>query len=83
MSHVFTCITKNFAYALKNADRSKPSAVFHINRSQEKYYLATSVLGDSYGLPAETHAKWGKCLERDFQISKYHLLSQGENGNMG
>ena len=30
-----------FEYALKTADRSKPTAVFHINRSKQKYSLAT------------------------------------------
>ena len=54
-------------------DQSRPQ--FHINRSKKKYYLATCVLRDSYGPPTEKHAKWGKYLERDFQISKHHLLS--------
>ena len=53
-------ITENVEYALKSADRPKPTAVFHINRSRQKYSLATSVLGDSYGQPTETHAKWEK-----------------------
>ena len=51
---------KYFEYAFEIADRPKPTAVFHINTSRQKYYLTTSVLGDSYGPPAETHAKWKK-----------------------
>ena len=44
-----------FEYALKSVDRPKPTAVFHINMSRQKYYLATSVLADSYGPPVETY----------------------------
>ena len=51
-------ITANFEYALKSAEQPKPTAVFHIDRSiGKKNSLATSVLWDSYGPPAETHAK--------------------------
>ena len=46
-------IIKKFEYALKSAGRAMSSVVFHINRSGQKYYLATNVLGDSYGPPAE------------------------------
>ena len=55
-------ITENFEFALKSADRPKPTAVhvFPINQSTQKYYFATSALGDSYGPPAETRAKWKK-----------------------
>ena len=49
---------------------------FYINRSRQKYSLATSVLGDSFPPPAETHAKWENKLERDFQISNHHQISQ-------
>ena len=35
-----------FKYALKRADRPKPTVAFHINRSRQKWSLATSVLGD-------------------------------------
>ena len=48
-------ITEYFEYALKSADRSKPTTVFHINRSIQTYYLATSVLGDLHGPPADTY----------------------------
>ena len=51
-------ITENIEYALKNAGRPKPIAVCKINRGRQKYSLATSVLGDSFGPPAEKHAKW-------------------------
>ena len=51
-------ITENVEYALLSADRPKPTAVFHINRSSQKYSSATSILGDTYGPPAETHAEW-------------------------
>ena len=34
-----------FEYALKCADQRKPTAVFHINRSRQKFALETSVLG--------------------------------------
>ena len=73
-------ITYNFEYALKSADRPKLTAVYHINRSRQKFSLATSVLGDSYGPTADTHAKWKNKLEQYFQISKHHLISQRENG---
>ena len=45
--------------------------------------LATSVLGDSYGPPTETHAKWKNKLERNFQISQYHLISHRHKYIMG
>ena len=54
------------------------SAVFHINRSQQKYYLATSGIGYLYGPTAEPHAK-KETLEQYFQDSKHNLLSQREN----
>ena len=38
-------ITEMFESALKSAHRPKPTAVFHIKRSRNKYSLATSVLG--------------------------------------
>ena len=53
-------IAETFEYALKSADRPKPTAVFHIDRSRQKYSLATNVLGDSYAPQAETHANIGK-----------------------
>ena len=56
-------------YALLNAKWPKSTSVFHINLSWQKYSLAKSVLGDSYGPAAETRTKWEKKLERDFQIS--------------
>ena len=52
--------TKHFEYDLKRADRPKPTAAFHINRSRQICSLATSVIGDSYGPPAETHTKGKK-----------------------
>ena len=63
-------LLENFEYALKSADRPMPTAVFHINRSRQKY---------SYGLPAGTHTKWENKLEGGFQISQNHLISQREN----
>ena len=45
-------VTENFEYSLKSADRFKPTAVFHINRSRQKFSLTTSVLVNSYGPPA-------------------------------
>ena len=50
---------------LKSADWPRPTAVFHVNRSRQKYSLATSVLGDSNGPPAGTQSKWKNKLERD------------------
>ena len=61
-------IAEIFEYVLKSADRPKPTAVFHINWSRQKYSLATSVLWDSYGPPAETHVKWIKNLERNSKL---------------
>ena len=55
-------ITANFEYALKSADRPKPTAVIHIHRSRQKFSLTTSVFGNSHGPPAETHAKWKKLI---------------------
>ena len=40
---------EHFQNALKIADRPKPTTIFHINLSRQKYSLATSFLGDSYG----------------------------------
>ena len=37
-------MAENFEYAIYSADRPKPTAVFDINRSRQKYSLATSVL---------------------------------------
>ena len=62
-------ITEHFEYGLKSADRPKPTAVFHINRSRQKDSLTTSIPGDSYGPPAETHAKWGKLNETSILVS--------------
>ena len=62
-------ITVNFECALKSVHRAKPTAVFHIKLNRQKYSLTTSVFGDSYGPPAETHTKWKNILERDFEIS--------------
>ena len=53
-------LTDNFEYALKSANRPKPEPVILLNQSRPKFYLATNVLGDSYGSPAVTNAKWGK-----------------------
>ena len=36
------------------------TALFYINESRQIYSLAISVLGGSYGPPAETHVKWKK-----------------------
>ena len=51
---------RNFEYAFKRMDRPKPTTVFHINRISQKYYLATSVIEDSYGPPTEICAKLEK-----------------------
>ena len=51
--------TENFEYAPKIADRPKSAALLNINRSSQKYSLATSVLGDSYG-PQQRHMSSGK-----------------------
>ena len=53
-------ITEHFEYSLKSADRAKPTAVFRINRSRQE--ILFGVLGDSYGPPAEIHAKWKTIL---------------------
>ena len=60
-------ITEYFENALKSADQPKPA--FNIDRNRKKYSLTTSV-----------HMPSGKNkLERDFQMSKHHLISQNEN----
>ena len=53
--------------------------VNRVSTEVKRNYLATNVLGYSYCPPAETHANFDKLLEKDIQISKHHLLSQGEN----
>ena len=60
INNFFKIDSRKIEYALLRAYRPKPTAVFYINRSRQKYYLATSVFGDSYCPPAETHAKWEK-----------------------
>ena len=60
-------ITENFEYALKSADRPRPSKVFHITQRRHKYYLATGVHEDSYGSPAETHAKCEKVVRTELR----------------
>ena len=60
ITNFFKLITANCEYALKSVDRLRPTAVFNINRSRQKYTLVTSVLGDSYGQPAEIHSKRNK-----------------------
>ena len=54
-------ITDNFEYALENANRPKPTEihVIHINRSRQKYYLATKHLGNSHSSLTVTNANWG------------------------
>ena len=51
-------IAENIEYArFKSADRPKPTALFRINRSRQKYSLATCVLGDT-----KRGGPWGYCL---------------------
>ena len=56
-------MTGNFEYALKKwIDRSQPQYFISTkaNTCRQKYSLASAVFGDSYGTPAEAHAKLKK-----------------------
>ena len=45
INNVYEIYNRKFVNnALKNANLSKPTVVFHINRRRQKYYLATETL---------------------------------------
>ena len=67
INNFYKLITGNFEYALKIAYRPKPSAVFHINRSRQKYSMATSVLGDSNRPPDTCQVEKNKYNETSNQ----------------
>ena len=74
MNHFSKIDSRNFwICSFKCRSTGANRSISYQPKYRQKYSLATSVLGDSYGPPAETHAKWKKNLERDFQISKHHL----------
>ena len=50
----------NFEYLLFKVQINRNQLQYFISTEVQKYSLETSVLGDSYGSPAETHAKWEK-----------------------
>ena len=78
-----TLITQHFQYALKSVERPKPIAAYQVNRSRQKFSLATKCPRGLIWSTNRDVCQLKNKLERDFQISKHNFLSQRENYIMG
>ena len=58
-------------------DRCRPQ--YHILTENDSNTTSRQLSSRIYGPPALTHAKLGKELERDFQISKHRNVSWNRN----